>query len=142
VIHNVTLQVGSDTFRPITASRPEQHVMHSERYLVPEATWAACRAADRVVAVGTTTVRALESAAATGALSGRSDLFIYGSYRFDVVDVMLTNFHLPRSSLLLLIDAFYGPRWRELYDTALARRYRFLSFGDATLLARDAGRDR
>ena len=80
----------------------------------------ACAAARRVVAVGTTTVRALESAAATGALSGRTDLFIHGDYPFAVVDVLLTNFHLPRSSLLLLVEAFCGPGWRELYATALA----------------------
>jgi S-adenosylmethionine:tRNA ribosyltransferase-isomerase len=96
----------------------------------------ACRRAERVVAVGTTTVRALESAAATGRLVGRTDLFIHGDYPFAVVDVLLTNFHLPRSSLLLLLAAFCGPRWRSLYDLALAEGYRFLSFGDAMLVAR------
>ncbi|HEX2039193.1 MAG TPA: tRNA preQ1(34) S-adenosylmethionine ribosyltransferase-isomerase QueA [Acidimicrobiales bacterium] len=132
----VELVVGLDTFRPITAERVEDHVMHSERYVVPEATMAACEAADRVVAVGTTTVRALEAAAASGELEGRTSLFIRDDYEFRVVDVLLTNFHLPRSSLLVLLDAFVGPRWRGLYDTALAEGYRFLSFGDAMLVAR------
>ena len=91
--------------------------------------------AERVVAVGTTTVRALESAAA-GERQGRTALFIRPGYRFRVVDVMLTNFHLPRSSLLLLLAAFCGPRWSELYSTALDEGYRFLSFGDAMLVAR------
>jgi S-adenosylmethionine:tRNA ribosyltransferase-isomerase len=92
-----------------------------------------------VVAVGTTAVRALESAAATGRPAGRTDLFIHGSYPFAVVDVLLTNFHTPRSSLLVLIEAFVGPRWRDLYEAALAGDYRFLSFGDAMLLDRAAG---
>ena len=83
-------------------------------------------------------VRALESAAATGQLQGRTSLFIHGRYPFRVVDVLLTNFHLPRSSLLLLVDAFCGERWRALYDLALAEGYRFLSFGDAMLVNRVA----
>jgi S-adenosylmethionine:tRNA ribosyltransferase-isomerase len=130
----VELVVGLDTFRPITADDPAQHVIHTERYRVPETTWNACRTAERVVAVGTTSVRALESVAATGELSGRTDLFIHPPYRFAVVDVLLTNFHLPRSTLLLLVEAFIGPRWRELYRAALADGYRFLSLGDAMLL--------
>jgi S-adenosylmethionine:tRNA ribosyltransferase-isomerase len=89
-----------------------------------------------VVAVGTTTVRALESAAATGELQGRTSLFIYGRFPFRLVDVLLTNFHLPRSSLLLLVDAFCGARWRALYELALQEGYRFLSFGDAMLVSR------
>jgi S-adenosylmethionine:tRNA ribosyltransferase-isomerase len=87
-----------------------------------------------VVAVGTTSVRALESVAATGDLSGRTALFIRPPYRFAAVDVLLTNFHLPRSTLLLLVEAFIGPRWRDLYAAALAGGYRFLSLGDAMLL--------
>ena len=90
----------------------------------------------RVVAVGTTAVRALESAAATGELSGRTDLYIHGDYTFRVVDVLVTNFHLPRSSLLLLVEAFCGPQWRDLYAEALASGYRFLSFGDAMVVGR------
>jgi S-adenosylmethionine:tRNA ribosyltransferase-isomerase len=132
----VDLAVGLATFRPVTADRAEDHDMHAERYDVPAATCDALAAARRVVAVGTTTVRALESMAATGRRRGRTDLFIRGDYPFRVVDVLLTNFHLPRSSLLLLLDAFCGPRWRDLYRCALARDYGFLSFGDAMLVSR------
>jgi S-adenosylmethionine:tRNA ribosyltransferase-isomerase len=132
----VDLAIGLDTFRPVTAATPEGHVIHTERYAVPAATMQACREATRVVAVGTTTVRALESAAATGRLSGRTDLYIHGAYSFRVVDVLLTNFHMPRSTLLLLVEAFCGPEWRDLYATALDQGYRFLSFGDAMLVAR------
>src|SRR5439155_27201142 len=94
----VDLAIGLDTFRPVTAERVEDHVIHSEPYRVPAETMAAVRDARRVVAVGTTTVRALETAAATGELEGRSRLFIHGDYRFQVVDVLLTNFHQPRST--------------------------------------------
>ncbi len=137
-IARVDLAIGLDTFRPVTADRPADHVMHSERYSVPPETLDACRQATRVVAVGTTVVRALESAASTGSASGRTDLYIWGDYRFEVVDLLVTNFHLPRSSLLLLVEAFCGPVWRSLYATALAEGYRFLSFGDAMVVARRA----
>lgn len=130
----VTLAVGLDTFKPITGD-PSQHVMHTERFVVPEATWQACQAAERVIAVGTTSVRSLETVARTGQLSGRTDLFLKPGDEFLAVDGMLTNFHLPRSSLLLLLAAFIGERWRELYAEALACDYRFLSYGDAMLLA-------
>jgi S-adenosylmethionine:tRNA ribosyltransferase-isomerase len=133
----VELVVGLDTFKPVTADDPARHEMHSERYRVPPETWAACRRATRVVAVGTTTVRALESAAATGDLSGRTTLFIRRPYPWQVVDVLFTNFHLPRTTLLMMIDAFVGSRWRDLYATALGAGYRFLSFGDAMLLERE-----
>ena len=123
-------------FRPVTAERPEDHVIHSEAYAVPDDTLEACRHAHRVVAVGTTTVRALESAAASGRRAGRTSLYIHGDYRFQVVDVLLTNFHLPRSSLLLMLEAFCGPRWRELYAEAVQEGYRFLSFGDAMIVGR------
>lgn len=132
----VDLAIGLDTFRPVTAATAEAHLIHTERYTVPAETVAACAGARRVVAVGTTAVRALESAAATGVLSGRTDLYIHGDYRFRVVDVLVTNFHLPRSSLLLLVEAFCGPGWRDLYATALADGYRFLSFGDAMIVSR------
>lgn len=136
----VELVVGLDTFKPIAVADPADHVMHRERYHVPGETLARCRATraagGRVVAIGTTAVRALESAAATGRLEGRTDLFIRRPYPWLLVDVLLTNFHLPRTTLLLLVDAFVGPRWRELYDVALRDRYRFLSFGDAMLLTR------
>ncbi len=135
----VELVVGLGTFRPIATERVEDHQMHGERYRVPERTMDACRAADRVIAIGTTTVRALESAAATGDLSGRTELFIHGDRPFAVVDALMTNFHQPRSSLLVLIDAFVGPRWRELYREALGAGYRFLSFGDAMFLRGERG---
>jgi S-adenosylmethionine:tRNA ribosyltransferase-isomerase len=136
----VDLAVGLGTFRPITASNAEDHVMHAEWYELNAGTMRRCRAARRVVAVGTTTVRALESAAATGRLSGQTSLYIHGEFRFQIVDVLMTNFHQPRSSLLVLLEAFYGPGWRDLYQTAQANGYRFLSFGDAMLVARGAGR--
>ena len=132
----VELAVGLGTFKPMTADRVEDHHMHEERYRVPPATLAACETAERVVAVGTTAVRALESAARRGEPEGRTDLFIRRPFDWQVVDVLLTNFHLPRSSLLVLVDAFVGPRWRDLYAEALATGYRFLSFGDAMLLPR------
>ena len=138
-VRAVELVVGLGTFRPIATDRVEDHQMHAERYRVPDETLAACAAAERVVAVGTTTVRALESAAATGRLEGRTELFIHGDRPFSVVDALMTNFHQPRSSLLVLVEAFVGPRWRDLYATALAEGYRFLSFGDAMLLRGERG---
>lgn len=133
-IATVDLAVGIGTFRPVAVDDPADHRMHAERYRVPAATMAACAGARRVVAVGTTTVRALEAAAATGRLEGRTDLFVRRGFPFRVVGALLTNFHLPRSSLLLLVDAFVGERWRDLYAAALADGYRFLSFGDAMFL--------
>ncbi len=135
-VATVDLAIGLDTFRPVTAATPSGHVIHTERYSVPEETIAACSGARRVIAIGTTAVRALESVAATGRREGRTDLYIHGPYPFRVVDLLVTNFHLPRSSLLLLVESFGGPEWRELYATALAERYRFLSFGDAMVTAR------
>ena len=137
-IAKVELVVGLDTFRPIATDDPLEHRMHTERYRVPEETMRRCRAADRVVAVGTTTVRALESAAARGELEGRTDIFIHRGFDWQLVDVMMTNFHLPRTTLLMMIDAFVGERWRRLYEVALSEGYRFLSFGDAMLLDRHA----
>ncbi|MBX3313523.1 MAG: tRNA preQ1(34) S-adenosylmethionine ribosyltransferase-isomerase QueA [Actinobacteria bacterium] len=138
-IATVDLVVGLGTFRPVTVERVEDHPMHAERYVVPEATRAAVAEAvedpaRRVVAVGTTVVRALESWAVTGDPDASTRLFIHGDHRFRVVDVLMTNFHVPRSSLLALVESFVGPRWRDLYDEALAEGYRFLSFGDAMLL--------
>ena len=135
-VARVDLAIGLDTFRPITAPTAKEHVIHSERYSVPSETMAVCREAERVVAVGTTAVRALESAAASGQLSGRTDLYIHGDFPFRTVDVLVTNFHLPRSSLLLLVESFCGPVWRDLYASALADGYRFLSFGDAMVVER------
>ena len=133
------LGISVATFRPISAERLEDHVMGSERYEIPPDTWAACRGARRVVAVGTTAVRALETAAVTGSLAGSSDLFIRPGYTFAVTDVLLTNFHMPRSTLLALLSAFVGDRWRRLYETALGDGYRFGSFGDAMLVGRCRG---
>jgi len=138
-VATVELAVGLDTFRPVQVDRLDDHVIHTERYLVPEATAEAVEAAERVIAVGTTSVRALETWAATGEREGRSSLFIRRPYQWQVVDRLLTNFHLPRSTLLCLVDAFMGPRWRDLYTTALNEGYRFLSFGDAMLLDRVEG---
>jgi S-adenosylmethionine:tRNA ribosyltransferase-isomerase len=134
----VELVVGLDTFRPMSATNPRDHPMHTERYRVPETTWKACAEARRVIAVGTTAVRALESAARSGQLEGRTDLMISRGHEWKVVDLMLTNFHLPRTTLLVMIDAFVGPRWSRLYAEALDHQYRFLSFGDAMLLDRRA----
>lgn len=133
----VELVVGLGTFRPIVASHVQDHEMHAEFYRVSPQTIDACREAKRVIAIGTTTTRALETAAAAGELEGDSKLFIYGDYNWRLVDLMLTNFHVPRSSLLVMIDSFVGRRWRDLYAHALTKQYRFLSFGDAMLLQRE-----
>jgi len=132
----VELVVGLDTFRPITADRLDDHDMHTEQYRVPAGVRQALDRAERVVAVGTTVVRCLEAWAATGETSGRTGLFIRRPYEWRVVDALMTNFHLPRSTLLSLLDAFIGPHWRTLYAAALAHGYRFLSFGDAMLVSR------
>lgn len=137
-VEHLELVVGLDTFRPVTAGDLDDHVMHSESYTVAESTLDACRTADRVIAVGTTTVRALESAnladSTPHGTQGRTDLFIRPGFDFGIVDVLLTNYHLPRSTLLVMLEAFVGPRWRDLYALALAHGYRFLSFGDAMLV--------
>lgn len=140
-IARVELVVGLGTFRPVTADRVEDHPMHAERYRIPPEAQrlveeAAAAPDRRVVAVGTTVVRALESWAATGEPEGATRLFIHGDYPFALVDVLVTNFHVPRSSLLALVQSFVGPRWRDLYATARSEGYRFLSFGDAMLLHR------
>jgi S-adenosylmethionine:tRNA ribosyltransferase-isomerase len=137
-IARVELVVGLDTFKPVSVDDTTKHVMHSERYRVPAEVMQQCRQARRVVAIGTTSVRALESAAVAGELQGRTRLFITRPFDWKVVDMMMTNFHLPRTTLLMMIDAFVGDRWRRLYDIALAAGYRFLSFGDAMLLDRRA----
>jgi S-adenosylmethionine:tRNA ribosyltransferase-isomerase len=134
----VELVVGLDTFQPVSEADPLDHRMHTERYRVPPDTYERCRAARRVVAVGTTSVRALETAAATGRMGGRTDLFVHRGFDWQLVDLMLTNFHLPRTTLLMMIDAFVGDRWRDLYRIGLDENYRFLSFGDAMLLDRSA----
>ena len=133
---SVELVVGLDTFAPVTTQDPRDHVIHTESYHVPDETLTAVESARRVVAVGTTATRALESVGATGQTSGRTDLFITPGFEYKHVDVMLTNFHMPRTTLLLMISAFAGNRWRKLYEHAVREQYRFLSFGDAMLLDR------
>ena len=142
---SVDLEIGLDTFRPIATAQVGDHTIHRERVLVDETAVATITAArsrgGRVVAVGTTVVRSLETAAAGGelrAFDGHTDLFITPGYRFRVIDLLLTNFHVPASSLVVLVAAFMGPRWRDAYRTALERGYRFLSFGDAMLAERSA----
>lgn len=135
-LHRVELIVGLDTFKPIATENPLDHVIHSEFYSVPQETLDACRSARRVIAIGTTATRALESAATRGELSGRTSLFITPGYEWKMVDAMLTNFHMPRTSLLLMISSFVGPTWRSLYEEALREKYRFLSFGDAMFIHR------
>jgi S-adenosylmethionine:tRNA ribosyltransferase-isomerase len=134
-VERVTLHVGLDTFRPLAVELVEEHPLHSERYEVSEAAWERIFAAERVLAVGTTTVRVLESLARGAPLSGRTDLFVTPGFEFRRVDALLTNFHLPRSTLLALVMAFAGvEETRRLYTLAIDQRYRFYSFGDAMLL--------
>jgi S-adenosylmethionine:tRNA ribosyltransferase-isomerase len=134
-IERVTLHVGLDTFRPIAVEDLGDHELHSERYSVAADAWERIEASPRVLAVGTTTTRVLESVARGLPLSGRTDLFITPGFEFRRVDSLLTNFHLPRSSLLALVMAFAGvARTRDLYRLAIAERYRFYSFGDAMLV--------
>jgi S-adenosylmethionine:tRNA ribosyltransferase-isomerase len=134
-VERVTLHVGLDTFRPLQAERVEEHHIHGERYEVSRAAWERIRTAPEVLAVGTTTVRVLETLARGGPLSGRTELFITPGFEFHRVDRLLTNFHLPRSTLLALVMAFAGvEQTRRLYELAIAERYRFYSFGDAMLI--------
>lgn len=141
----VTLHVGAGTYRPVRVDKIADHRMHSERYEVPAATAAAIAATraagGRIVAVGTTSLRTLESAAAddgsVNAGSGETDIFITPGYRFKVVDRLITNFHLPKSTLMMLVSAFAGyDAIRTAYAHAVAERYRFFSYGDAMLLER------
>jgi S-adenosylmethionine:tRNA ribosyltransferase-isomerase len=142
----VTLHVGAGTFQPVRSENLDEHRMHSEWFEVPESTVAAIEAAKarggRVVAAGTTTLRALESAALGGRLQAGArdtDLFIRPGFRFHVVDTLVTNFHQPKSTLLMLVSAFAGhDQVRALYRHAIEARYRFFSYGDAMLLQRAA----
>ena len=139
---SVTLHVGAGTFAPMKAGRIEDHVMHHERYAIPPTTLQAiadCRArGGRVVAVGTTTVRTLESWARSGETEGDTNIFITPGFEFRVVDLMITNFHLPQSTLMMLVSAFAGfDPIRALYAHAIEHRYRFFSYGDAMLLIRN-----
>ena len=139
----VTLHVGIGTFRPVTADKVAEHRMDAERYRVPEETVQRIRETRdngrKIIAVGSTSVRTLESvyrdASPSGPCEGRSDLFIYPPYDFKVVDAMLTNFHLPCSTLLMMISAFAGREFiMEAYRKAVEERYRFFSYGDCMLI--------
>ena len=139
----VTLHVGAGTFQPVRSEALEQHRMHRERYAVPSATVEAIgatrKAGGRVLAVGTTVLRALETWAASGACEGETELFVYPVYVFRVVERLVTNFHLPKSSLLMLVSAFGGTEHlRRAYAHAIAEGYRFFSYGDAMLIERAA----
>ena len=142
----VTLHVGAGTFQPVRVDHLADHKMHSERYTIPQATVDAISETrsrgGRVVAVGTTSLRALEAAAQHGALhagSSETDIFITPGYHFNLVDALITNFHLPKSTLLMLVAAFAGyDRIRAAYAHAIAQRYRFFSYGDAMLLERSS----
>jgi S-adenosylmethionine:tRNA ribosyltransferase-isomerase len=134
-VERVTLHVGLDTFRPLTTETLAEHRLHGERYAVEGRAWERIRAAERVLAVGTTTVRVLETLARGGPLAGRTELYVTPGFEFRRVDQLLTNFHLPRSTLLALVMAFAGvEETRRLYRIAVEERYRFYSFGDAMLI--------
>ena len=142
-IHPLTLHVGLGTFLPVRVQNIREHRMHEERYHVPDATAHAVNSAKkdgrRVIALGTTTVRTLEHAVLEDgqllAGEGRSDLFIYPGFRFRIVDALITNFHLPRSTLMMLVSAFAGREWiLESYRRAVAEGFRFFSYGDCMLI--------
>jgi S-adenosylmethionine:tRNA ribosyltransferase-isomerase len=134
-VERVTLHVGLDTFRPVTVEDLAEHELHTERYEVAPEAWERIRGAGRVLAVGTTTVRVLESLARGAPPAGRTDLFITPGFEFRRTDALLTNFHLPGSTLLALVMAFAGvEETRRLYELAIEERYRFYSFGDAMLI--------
>jgi S-adenosylmethionine:tRNA ribosyltransferase-isomerase len=134
-VARVTLHVGTGTFLPVRTEKLEDHRMHAERYNVPAEAVRVVAGAGRVVAAGTTVARTLETWAGTGEGSGESRLFVYPGYRWRVVDALLTNFHLPRSTLLAMVMSFGGRDLvRESYRVAVEERYRFYSFGDAMLI--------
>ena len=138
-IASVTLEVGLDTFRPMTGDNVDDHVMHTERIVVSDETAEAVNrtkaAGGRIVAIGTTVVRSLESAAlddgGVGPVTTRTDLFIRPGYRPRIIDAMVTNFHAPRTTLIVMVAALLGETWRDVYAHALESGFRFLSFGDA-----------
>ena len=134
-VERVTLHVGLDTFRPVAVDDLREHHLHGESFSVTASAWHRIERAPRVLAVGTTTVRVLETLARGGPLTGRTDLFITPGFEFERTDALLTNFHLPRSTLLALVMAFAGvEETRRLYQLAIEERYRFYSFGDAMLV--------
>ena len=134
-VERVTLHVGLDTFRPLATDTLEAHELHGERYSVRPEAWERIEAAERVLAVGTTTVRVLETVASNGRVPRPHDALRHAGFEFRRVDALLTNFHLPRSTLLALVMAFAGvEETRRLYRLAVEERYRFYSFGDAMLI--------
>jgi S-adenosylmethionine:tRNA ribosyltransferase-isomerase len=134
-VERVTLHVGLDTFRPVAVDDVDDHELHGERYAVTPFAWQRIREAPGLVAVGTTTVRVLETLARDAPLQGRTELFVTPGFEFRCTGALLTNFHLPRSTLLALVMAFAGvEETRELYRLAIEERYRFYSFGDAMLV--------
>ena len=134
-VERVTLHLGLDTFRPLSADTLEDHELHGERYEVRPEAWKRIEGAERVLAVGTTTVRVLESVARGAPLAGRTELFVLPGFEFRRVNALLTNFHLPRSTLLALVMSFAGvEETRRIYRVAVEERYRFYSFGDAMLI--------
>jgi len=138
LVAKLTLHVGAGTFQPVRSANLAEHRMHAERYSIPESTLASI-SGKRVLAVGTTTLRALETHALTGRPEGESDLFITPGFQFRVVQRLLTNFHLPKSTLLMLVAAFAGlDNVRRAYAHAIRERYRFFSYGDAMLIERAA----
>ena len=146
-VAKVDLQVGLDTFRPIATDEIDSHRLHSERYDLPPETATKIdevrKRSGRVIAIGTTVVRALEASATDNGRVvpgfGATDLFITPGFEFKVVDALVTNFHLPGSTLIVLVATFLGETWRRVYETALERGYRFLSFGDAMYAQRRSG---
>lgn len=135
-VAKITLHVGVGTFLPVRVGQVEQHRMHAERYAIPAATVAAI-SGRKILAVGTTSLRALETAALTGRTSGETELFVYPGFRFQAVARLLTNFHLPKSTLLMLVCAFGGrENILKAYRHAIEKRYRFFSYGDAMLIER------
>ncbi|MFA6549580.1 MAG: tRNA preQ1(34) S-adenosylmethionine ribosyltransferase-isomerase QueA, partial [Candidatus Margulisiibacteriota bacterium] len=132
-VAHLTLHTGLATFKPIYADKIEDHTMHTESFEIPPETIEAVKKAKRVIAVGTTSVRALETMGER--LCGETNIFIYPGYKFKVVDAMITNFHWPRTSLILLVSAFAGKDFiKRAYQTAIQEQYRFFSFGDAMLI--------
>ena len=135
IIKYLTLHVGLGTFLPIRSDNVEDHKMHSEWYNIPDDTIAAIKDAKRVIAVGTTVARTLEYYARTGKTQGEDDIFIYPGFEFQIVDALLTNFHAPKSTVLMLASAFAG--WEHLhqaYDYAVSQKYNFLSYGDSMFI--------
>ena len=134
----ITLHIGPGTFTPVRTEMVEDHVMQAEEYVIPEEVLEAVKDTDRLVCVGTSSVRALETALSTGKRQGSADIFIFPGYEFKApIDVFLTNFHLPRSAPILMTSAFAGwDRLRSAYEVAVKERYRFYSFGDAMMIHR------